>query len=568
MSDNSLNAVMKPVISKKLALSVALGWALLVMAGFVLLYQFTVDDRLRNQQQWQRQIQLTVDSQRRQVEQWLGTQQSVVTSLAQNTSLQLYITELNQLQNASPSEHADEAFTSFLRNLLISESQQHGFHEPSGMEEVPANVPVPLGSGIAILDQKYQPIVRTSGMPGMADLPKDVAHAFIEKRSPVGPFLLNNKSYLLFSAPISSIGSDVAQGYIVGMKAVDASLAELLALPPQAADSSESLLVEQEGEGIVYLTALADGTNPLSLTLDANTKNLAAAYAVHNPGSFTQMQDYQGTQVLVVGQSIAGTQWTLVHKVDAAVAFYQARKRSQSLMIGYVLLAGLLTMAVLAIWRNLSAARAKQTALYFQQLSIAAQRQKSLLSRLIDTLIMLVDSRDPHAQNHSNHVALIAGSVATHMALDEPMHETTVLAASLMNVGKIKTPEALLTGKDLSNKDKDSIRKSMLASADILKDVAFDGPVVETLKQSLEHVDGTGPLGLKGDEILLSARIIAVANAFIAMISARAYRQAMSVDQALDVIHGSVDTLYARPVVAALEHYLENDGGREALEKL
>ena len=108
----------------------------------------------------------------------------------------------------------------------------------------------------------------------------------------------------------------------------------------------------------------------------------------------------------------------------------------------------------------------------------------------------------------------------------------------------------------------------MLESADLLKDIEFDGPVVGTLQQALEHVDGSGPLGLKEEEIILPAQIISVANAFIAMVSERAYREAMSIDTALDELHKLVDKTYSRKVVAALEHYLENSGGRESWERL
>ena len=133
-----------------------------------------------------------------------------------------------------------------------------------------------------------------------------------------------------------------------------------------------------------------------------------------------------------------------------------------------------------------------------------------------------------------------------------------------MNVGKIKTPEALFSEKALTPENKDQIRKSILESADLLKDIEFDGPVVDTLRQAMEHVDGSGPLGLKADEIILTARIIAVANAFVAMVSTRAYREAMSIDTALDELHKLVDKTYSRKVVAALEHYIENAGGRES----
>ena len=61
-------------------------------------------------------------------------------------------------------------------------------------------------------------------------------------------------------------------------------------------------------------------------------------------------------------------------------------------------------------------------------------------------------------------------------------------------------------------------------AVDLLQDVTFEGPVVETIRQLGETWDGGGPLGLKGEEILVTARVLAVANAFVGMVSPRAYR--------------------------------------------
>lgn len=564
----SQDEIIKPVVPARLAFALVLGWAILVAAGFAATYQFTERDRGRELQQWQRQLQLTVESQRRQVEQWLGAQQAVISGLAQNVSLQLYVTELNAPSQTG--DNYDQSYTAFLRNLLISEASQHGYYEPKMTDEVPANLPATAGPGLAILGKDGTPIVGTLNTPELSTLPQEVVEAFkAHAPSPIGPFTLaDGRAYLLFTAPIAAVQADetsAPEGYIVGIKVVGADFMELLSLPPQAAPSSESLLVSKQGETITYLTPLQDGTKPMALNLNMATPNLAEAFTAQHPGVFIEQIDYRSKPVLEVGQNVPGTEWTLIHKVDAKVAFSDTEKRKRTFLIGYALLAGLLTVAFFATSRNIIARRAKEAALHYQQLADSAERQKSLLSRLVNTLIMLVDSRDPNAQHHSNGVKMVAEAIAGHMALSEEMKETTILAASLMNVGKIKTPEALLQQKELSIEDKKHIRQAILASAEILKDVPFDGPVVETLQQALEHVDGSGPLRLKDNDILVSAKIIAVANAFIAMISKRGYRDAMSMDQALDLIHQATATLYARPVVAALDHYLENGGGRDAV---
>jgi HD-GYP domain-containing protein (c-di-GMP phosphodiesterase class II) len=92
-----------------------------------------------------------------------------------------------------------------------------------------------------------------------------------------------------------------------------------------------------------------------------------------------------------------------------------------------------------------------------------------------------------------------------------------------------------------------------------LQDLDFEGPVLDTIAQKQEHLDGSGyPNGLTGDDILLTARILAVSNAFVALVSPRAYRQAVSIEAALDQLLRESGSKFDRHVVAALFHVAEN----------
>jgi len=185
------------------------------------------------------------------------------------------------------------------------------------------------------------------------------------------------------------------------------------------------------------------------------------------------------------------------------------------------------------------------------------ERRATTLRQLIDTLVEMVDRRDPHAARHSACVAMAARETGRQMRLDEPMVRTAEIAGQLMNIGKVSVPESLLTAKDaLKDKDKDRIRASILASVDVLEGIEFDGPVVETLRQSLA----------KNPE-LVSAQIIAVANDFVAMISPRAWRGGMKMEEAMTEIMKHAGTRYERAVVAALVNYLDNAGGRKAVQE-
>lgn len=189
--------------------------------------------------------------------------------------------------------------------------------------------------------------------------------------------------------------------------------------------------------------------------------------------------------------------------------------------------------------------------------------------QLIQTLIKLVDRRDPFAADHSLLVSHIACEVAIDMELDNTTVDTTRIAGSLMNIGKIVVPTELLTKTEaLTPEEKKIIHESMGAAAELIREIRFDGPVAETLSQWQEKWDGTGALGLKGEEILISARIIAVANAFIGMISPRSWRTAISIPAANKFLLDQSDTHFDRRVVVAMINYVENHNGHVWLNQV
>ena len=194
------------------------------------------------------------------------------------------------------------------------------------------------------------------------------------------------------------------------------------------------------------------------------------------------------------------------------------------------------------------------------------ERRERTLEQLIETLLTIVDRRDPHAAEHSIRVASVARAIAEEMALDEVQVGTAEAAGRLMNLGKILVPSDLLTRAGPLDPDEvRRVRQCIESSADLVEAVEFDGPVVETLRQLQENWDGTGsPSGLKGEQILLAARIVMVANAFVAMISPRAWRGAVSLDEATGLLLAQIGKAFERRVVAALINVLDNRGGMDA----
>ena len=211
----------------------------------------------------------------------------------------------------------------------------------------------------------------------------------------------------------------------------------------------------------------------------------------------------------------------------------------------------------------------KEVLTVFQDISdvvIAQERREDVLRNLVSTLVAFVDRRDPYSADQSRRVAKVAVAIAGEMDASEELVRTVDIAGNLMNIGKILVPPELLTKtKNLTKKEMSIIRNSLVASADLLEEVNFDLPITTTLRQLQENFDGSGqPNGLKGTEITEAARIIAVANAFVGMVSPRAYRSALGFSAAVKNLLEDADIRYHRRMVSALINYLENRGGREA----
>ena len=192
------------------------------------------------------------------------------------------------------------------------------------------------------------------------------------------------------------------------------------------------------------------------------------------------------------------------------------------------------------------------------------ERNERLLQQLVEALVGVVDRRDPYAAYQSSRVARVAEAIAREMTLEPVLVDTVSKAASLMNLGKILVPRELLVKTDkLTEEEFALVRDAIGAGPGLIEGVEFDGPVVDTLRQMRERVDGTGvPLRLAGERILVTARIVAVANAFVAMVSPRAHRAGMDFDSALDQLFGECGQAWDRPVVVALANHLDNRGGR------
>jgi putative nucleotidyltransferase with HDIG domain len=147
--------------------------------------------------------------------------------------------------------------------------------------------------------------------------------------------------------------------------------------------------------------------------------------------------------------------------------------------------------------------------------------------RTIKALAQAIEARDHYTHSHSENVAKIAMAIATEMSLPAVEIETIKEACELHDLGKIGIEDAiLLKPTSLTSQEWDQIKKHPITGAQILEPLTFLNDVIELVRQHHEHYDGSGyPEGRRGEDILLGARIIHLADAYEAMRSSRSYRK-------------------------------------------
>jgi len=679
----------KRVVNVKVAGTVV-GLLAIVAAGVFYAFSFVEQERQRDLQDWQIRLGIVADSRAAAVSEWIDENFASLRELAENASLQLYMTEILFAEEGEEAGDDAAAQAGYLRNLLIASADRTGFNAPPSTGEIAANVERVGVAGIALLDKDGKLLVASPGTPP----PSPEIRAAVAKALGGRPVLIDlykgasDQTTIGFALPVYAVQGDETEGIgvVLGLKLIGKDFVAALEQPGEILQTAETYLVRKMGGVIEYLTPLADGTPPLERTLAIDTPDLAASFVVDKPGGFGIRRDYGGVEVLVTSRPIAGTPWSLARKVATSEALAETDTRLRTILVVFLLIIGGVSVTMVAVWRHGTSLRAAKAAEQFKlqmerfqnlskflnvvtnshpahilavtgegsitfankraadsvdlevadmlgknmfnvigpiqakafheinkdvidkfepqnsvhrfegadgdlviksdhvplqadrdypasalmildditELTRERERRERVMRQLVETLVSVVDRRDPYSANHSARVAEVSHAIGEEMGLGELEQRTVDIAGSVMNLGKIFIPPELLTktGK-LSEDEREQLSRSFVVSADLLSGVEFDGPVVETVRQIGESFDGAGPLGIRGDEILVTARIVAVANVFVGMVSPRAYRDAMTFEKVSGILMEEAEKKFDRKAVVALINYIENRGGRQ-----
>ena len=186
---------------------------------------------------------------------------------------------------------------------------------------------------------------------------------------------------------------------------------------------------------------------------------------------------------------------------------------------------------------------------------------RKAIDGIIEAMGLTVEIRDPYTAGHQRRVAEIAHSIAIEMGLSNQQIQGIRMAGVIHDIGKMAVPAEILSkpGK-ITEHEFGIIKTHPEVGYNILKKIDFPWPIAQIVYQHHERIDGSGyPQGLEGKDILLEARIMAVADVVEAMASHRPYRPALGIDSALEEIEKNTNEIYDPEVVDACLRIFRED---------
>ena len=192
------------------------------------------------------------------------------------------------------------------------------------------------------------------------------------------------------------------------------------------------------------------------------------------------------------------------------------------------------------------------------------QKLQQIMEDTVYTMAKVVEKKDPYSAGHQKRVSQIATAIAKEMKLPKNKIEGLRVASLVHDIGKIGMPiEILSKPSGLTELGYDLMTEHPMTGYNILKEIDFPWPVAEIVLQHHEKINGSGyPNGLKGDNILIEARILCVADVIEAMSSYRAYRSSHTIKEVLKELNRNKGTLYDPMVVDACKELFKYKGAK------
>ena len=203
-------------------------------------------------------------------------------------------------------------------------------------------------------------------------------------------------------------------------------------------------------------------------------------------------------------------------------------------------------------------------------LRLSNQQLKNNMDATIETISNMIEAKDPYTAGHQQRVSLLATTIAKELNLPSKMVNGIRTASSIHDIGKVSVATEILNkSTTLSDLEYCQVKEHSKIGYDILESIDFDNPVAQIVLQHHERLNGSGyPQELKGEDILLEAKIIGVADVVEAMSSPRPYRSALGIDAALEEIIQNRGILYEPEVVDICLKLFKREGFKLMFEEL
>jgi putative nucleotidyltransferase with HDIG domain len=188
-----------------------------------------------------------------------------------------------------------------------------------------------------------------------------------------------------------------------------------------------------------------------------------------------------------------------------------------------------------------------------QKLKKSYEILKASTEKIVLAMARTSEMRDPYTAGHQKRVQELAMTIGKYMRISKEQLEGVKFAGIIHDIGKIAVPADILSKPGKINRmEFEVIKNHCQVGYELLSEIAFPWPIADIVHQHHEHVDGTGyPNKLRGDDILLEAKILSVADVVEAMTSHRPYRPALGIQVALDEIVKHKGTWFEPIVVDA-----------------
>lgn len=203
-----------------------------------------------------------------------------------------------------------------------------------------------------------------------------------------------------------------------------------------------------------------------------------------------------------------------------------------------------------------------ETRQYESDLRRSVESLQNAIEGTVSAMSMLVEMKDPYTSGHQKGVAHLACAIAEEMGLPEETVSCIRIASTLHDLGKLSIPTEILSKPGpLSEYEVDFLKTHPRAAYDILESIEFPWPIAKVILQHHERMDGSGyPQGLKGEDISIEARIVAVSDVVEATASRRPYRASKGVEVALKAIREGAGVIYDEEVVEACVRLFHDKG--------